>query len=113
MRCPKHPFDRAHDICTHCGGAWCSSCLVYPLGPGKDAFCVQCALARSVRARQLATKPMGRRQLKARRRELASWLESCPDTPERLVNMAPIPEVRPEDIIQPRGSNAARIDWCA
>lgn len=112
MRCPKHPFDPAHDICTHCGRPWCAQCLVYPLGPHKDAFCVQCAVGRSVRTGQSMVRPIGRRALKARRRELADWRATADLAPETYRDLAPIPDVRPEDIVQPKGTTAHHIEWC-
>ncbi|HEY2427610.1 MAG TPA: hypothetical protein VGI06_01675 [Acidimicrobiales bacterium] len=43
-RCEKHAFDPAVDICSKCGQARCGDCLVYPFGPKKPPFCINCAL---------------------------------------------------------------------
>jgi hypothetical protein len=112
MRCQKHPFDKGRDICTHCGDVFCGPCLVYPQGPGRDAFCIRCTVGRSVRSAQLTTKPLKRRELKARRQALAAWLASCPDTPQTFVTLAPIPDVPDDQLVQHKGSRLANIDWC-
>jgi len=43
-QCEKHPFDEAAGTCRKCKGNWCADCLVYPFGPRKAPFCVNCAL---------------------------------------------------------------------
>jgi len=43
--CDKHPFDPAMDTCRTCKSAFCPECLVYPFGPSKPPFCLNCALS--------------------------------------------------------------------
>lgn len=64
--CERHPHEPGAAICGRCGGAWCSSCLVYAFGPKKPPLCMACAMfAGGVRS--AATRPaMPKRELKAR-----------------------------------------------
>jgi hypothetical protein len=79
MQCAKHPFDRASDVCTHCGQLYCRPCLVYPAGEAKEAFCVPCTVARSGIRTRSATKPVKPRVVRHRRKELKSALRSLSD----------------------------------
>jgi hypothetical protein len=112
MRCVKHPFDRGQEVCSHCGLVYCERCLVYPAGANKDAFCIQCTVSRAVRVGSQATKPVKRRELKQRRRQLADYLATCPPTFEQFVELAPI--LDPQDVPADHGEGRPRaVDWCA
>jgi hypothetical protein len=112
MRCAKHPFDRGQDVCSHCGLVFCAKCLVYPGGAGKEALCIQCTVGRAVRSTGPAYKPVKRKELKARKRELAEYLQNAPETFEEFVELTPIHD--PNDVPANTGGRHDRaVDWCA
>lgn len=85
VRCPRHVFEVAEDICSECGGAFCSACLVYPFGPQRPALCVSCALALSgVRAPGRRKGHLTRRELARRRQLLAEARVGAVVDPLRL-----------------------------
>ena len=42
--CEKHSFDHAVAGCDKCSKNYCEACLVYPFGPKKRPYCINCAL---------------------------------------------------------------------
>jgi hypothetical protein len=114
MQCSKHPFDRASDICAHCGATFCRPCLVYPGGQKRAALCVPCTISRAgIRARGMS-KPIKPRAWRTRRRQLQAALRSAPDTHLRFVELAEIPYVPESEILVGVGRKTNRqIDWCA
>jgi hypothetical protein len=112
MRCAKHPFDRGHDVCTYCGLVYCAKCVVYPSGAGKEAFCIQCTVGLAVRTGG-SLKPIKRRELRERRRQLADYLLTCPPVFEDFVELAPIvdPAATADSSRGPRQDRP--VDWCA
>lgn len=68
--CNRHSFEYAENVCSSCGIAFCHDCLVYPRGPKKPPFCVQCAIAASgVRSSARNQSNLSRREVKKRVRE--------------------------------------------
>ncbi len=63
--CNKHPHEKGVALCRRCGGAWCSSCLVYSFGPKKPPYCMSCAMVAGGVRTGAAPPPMPRRMLKA------------------------------------------------
>lgn len=112
MRCGKHPFDRGQDVCSHCGLVFCGKCLVYPSGAGKDAYCIPCTVGRAVRTGS-PIKPVKRRELKQRQRQLADYLASCPPTFEDFVELTPILDPAETASADRGGRQDRSVDWCA
>lgn len=95
-RCEKHPQEPGKATCRRCGGHWCDQCLVYAYGPGKDPYCVSCAMVaggvRCAGARPAMSKRDLRAQAKAERQR------------------AKIPAIAPPDPLDPALEPAA-TDW--
>ena len=68
--CNKHPHERGVAICRRCGGAWCSTCLVYAFGPKKPPYCMGCAMVAGGVRTSAALPAMPRKQLKAQMKAL-------------------------------------------
>lgn len=115
MQCSKHPFDRASDVCSHCGQVFCRACLVYPRGERRLGLCVQCTIARSgIRTRGSQAKPLKPRIVKNRRKELREALRNAPNTKISFIELSEIPFVPEEEILQGgKGRAEQKIDWCA
>jgi hypothetical protein len=68
--CNRHSFEYAENVCCRCGLAFCHDCLVYPRGPKKPPFCVNCAItAAGVRSTARTPSNLSRREVKRRVRE--------------------------------------------
>jgi hypothetical protein len=68
--CNRHSFEYAENVCCKCGLAFCHDCLVYPRGPKKPPFCVNCAIsAAGVRSSARTPSNLSRREVKRRVRE--------------------------------------------
>ena len=63
--CNKHPHERGIALCRRCGGAWCSTCLVYAFGPKKPPYCMGCAMVAGGVRTSGSLPAMSRKQLKA------------------------------------------------
>jgi hypothetical protein len=113
VQCSKHPFDRASDVCSHCGATYCRPCLVYPRGEKKAALCVPCTITRAgIRARGMS-KPIKPRTWRTRRKLLQEALRAAPAV-THLVELAEIPYVPESEILAGVGRKTSRqIDWCA
>jgi len=71
--CAKHQFNLAIDVCRTCGDDFCGECLIYPFGPDKIPFCLDCALAASgVRSATGRSPRLSKKHIKARH---DAWLE--------------------------------------
>ncbi len=46
-RCERHQFEAAINRCDHCGGEFCSECLLFPFGEKKPPFCIPCTISQS------------------------------------------------------------------
>ncbi len=92
--CERHPHEPGAAICGRCGGAWCTSCLVYAFGPKKPPLCMACAMfAGGVRS--AATRPaMPKRELKARLKAAKAFRgdDDRPAEPEPIPAAAVAPE---------------------
>ena len=79
--CNRHPFEYAENVCSSCGIAFCHDCLVYPRGPKKPPFCVNCALAEAgVRSSARNPTNLSRREVKKRVREAKGLQPAQPHT---------------------------------
>jgi hypothetical protein len=68
--CNRHSFEYAENVCCKCGLAFCHDCLVYPRGPKKPPFCLNCAIsAAGVRSSARTPSNLSRREVKRRVRE--------------------------------------------
>ncbi len=63
-------MDYAVEICDSCGEPFCEKCLVHPRGPKGPPFCTNCAMALSGVRNRRPVKPMGRSEIKRRRKAL-------------------------------------------
>jgi hypothetical protein len=100
MQCTKHPFDRANDVCAHCGSSFCRPCLVYPHGERKPAFCVACTVTRSGIRSRGGSKPITKRQWKHRRKALMTALKANPDARLHFIELDEIPFVADDEILR-------------
>jgi hypothetical protein len=94
--CGKHSHERGVAICGRCGGAWCSSCIVYAFGPKKPPYCMSCAMVAGG-VRTSATLPaMPRKQLKARMKAFRKDPDGpqAPEGPE--IDVDPDIDLEPE-----------------
>jgi hypothetical protein len=115
MRCHAHPFDRAADICSQCGGNFCGVCVVFPFGERRPAVCKECALVMAGvrRGRRRRNRPISTRELKRRRLHLREQLAAEPVGMFRYLDMVPIPDITtdPNELPKPRGQ--VHVEWCA
>ena len=76
--CNRHSFEYAENVCSSCGLPFCHDCLVYPRGPKKPPFCVNCAIAEAgVRSSARNPTNLSRRQVKKRVREAKNMHEQA------------------------------------
>jgi hypothetical protein len=47
MGCHLHRSESAAGTCRSCSEQYCEDCLVYAFGPGKQPYCIDCAVAAS------------------------------------------------------------------
>ncbi|NNF56559.1 MAG: hypothetical protein HKN03_19210 [Acidimicrobiales bacterium] len=73
-RCQNDLMDYAADICDSCGDQFCEKCLVHPRGPKGPPFCTNCAMALSGVRNRRPVKPIGRGEIKRRRKALRAEL---------------------------------------
>ena len=68
--CQKHPHESGADLCSRCGRAWCSHCLVYAFGPKKPPYCMSCAMVAGGVRTESSIPAMPRKALKAQQKAL-------------------------------------------
>jgi hypothetical protein len=113
MRCATHPFDRASDVCAHCGENHCPHCLLFPMGPKRPPVCKECAIIMSGARRGRIGSPISKGELRKRRSELAELLAGEPLGMFRYTDMVPIADLQPDPDLMPTPRNLHRIDWMA
>ena len=103
--CRDHSFEPAEDLCRHCGGEFCGTCLVYPSG---KPLCKPCAMA-AAGVRSTGTfKPLSKRDLKSRLKvfETARALRRAPEETAPIVTD---PLVGHDPIGPPQGEGMDRL----
>ncbi len=73
-RCHNDLMDFAADICESCGEQFCERCFVFPRGPKGPPFCTHCAMGLSGVRNRRPIKPLGRGEIKRRRKALKNGL---------------------------------------
>ena len=91
--CNKHPHERGIALCRRCGGAWCSTCLVYAFGPKKPPYCMGCAMVAGGVRTSGSLPAMPRKQLKAQMKALKAEAKAEAKAAARAVAE---PETSPE-----------------
>lgn len=100
-QCVKHHFDMAEGQCRSCGYLFCGGCLVFPGGPSKPPFCINCAMVkggvRSTAGNVPLTSPRDIRRLEKDRKRSARMAakaerKAAPQTPsEQPPGVIPAP----------------------
>ena len=91
--CNKHPHERGAALCRRCGGAWCSTCLVYAFGPKKPPYCMGCAMVAGGVRTGASLPAMPRKQLKAQMKALKAQAKA---EAKAEAQVAAEPETSPE-----------------
>jgi hypothetical protein len=94
-------MDFAAEVCDSCGDQFCKNCLVYPRGTNKPPLCTNCAMGLSGVRNRRPVKPLGRAEIKKRRKrlkaELADQDTSVVDTNLPGSVLIEVPDIEPEE----------------
>ncbi len=102
--CSKHPHEKSAAVCRRCGHGWCSSCLVYALGPKKPPYCMSCAMVAGGVKSASAMPPMPKRQLTAQMRAMKAGAKA-----EAKAAAKAAPPAAPE--VPEEAAASATTDW--